>query len=330
MVDPKPFRPKAFPPPQFPPARPPLFSRTPPAIFPPIMGLFGLGLALRRAADAALLPVAVGDLVLGAVSLLWLFAVAAYLAKVVRRPAVVVEDLRVLPGRAGLAAMVLSLLLLAAALVPHAPGAARVLLIAGLAIHAGLALLNIRLLLSAPAGQREVTPVWHLTYVGFIIGGLAAVPLGMEALAKALLWGTIPVAALIWGISLAQLFRRIPPAPLRPLLAIHLAPASLFATVAALLWDFSTAVAFGVLAGLILLALLAAARWITQAGFSPLWGAFTFPLAAFASSLFTLGFDVTATIVLIGAVGLIPFVAFRVLQSWARGDLAAKTNAAQA
>ena len=44
--------------------------------------------------------------------------------------------------------------------------------------------------------------------------------------ASALLWATLPIAALIWGISLAQLIGRIPPAPLRPLLAIHLAPVS--------------------------------------------------------------------------------------------------------
>jgi tellurite resistance protein len=46
----------------------------------------------------------------------------------------------------------------------------------------------------------------------------------------------IPVATGVWAFSLWQLFTRIPPAPLRPLLAIHLAPASLFAIVGGRAW----------------------------------------------------------------------------------------------
>ena len=41
----KPQRPKAFPPPEFPPRKPKLFAKTPPAIFPVVLGLLGLGLA---------------------------------------------------------------------------------------------------------------------------------------------------------------------------------------------------------------------------------------------------------------------------------------------
>ena len=41
-------RPKAFPPPEFPPHRAKLFAKMPPAVFPVLLGLLGLGLALRR------------------------------------------------------------------------------------------------------------------------------------------------------------------------------------------------------------------------------------------------------------------------------------------
>ena len=44
-------RPPIFPPPQFPPLKLRAFQRMPPAVFPAIMGLFGLGLALRRGAE---------------------------------------------------------------------------------------------------------------------------------------------------------------------------------------------------------------------------------------------------------------------------------------
>ncbi|MDT8855694.1 tellurium resistance protein [Paracoccaceae bacterium Fryx2] len=323
-------RPPMFPPPEFPPRRLALFQRMPPAVFPSILGLSGLGLALRRGLEALDLPAAPAEALLGAVFLLWAFAVVGYAVKTARRPGVVAEDLRILPGRAGLASMTLGLLLLAAVLEPYAPGAARAALFLGLALHAGLAGLILRQILTAPQGGRDVTPVWHLSFVGFIIGGLAAFPLGLPGLGNALLWGTIPVAMAVWGISLVQLLRRIPPAPLRPLLAIHLAPASLFGTVAALAGLPVLAAGFAVLGATILLALLAAGRWITASGFSPLWGAFTFPLAAYAGSLFAQGFDLPGIVVLMAALALVPWVAIKVLKSWAKGELAVKTNAALA
>jgi tellurite resistance protein len=42
-------RPRAFPPPEFPPRKPKLFARTPPAVFPVLLGLEGLALALHDA-----------------------------------------------------------------------------------------------------------------------------------------------------------------------------------------------------------------------------------------------------------------------------------------
>ena len=75
------------------------------------------------------------------------------------------------------------------------------------------------------------------------------------------------------------------PAALRPLLAIHLAPASLMTVAAGMLDLPGLSLAFLALASLILALLLAAAGWILRAGFSPGWGAFTFPLAAYANAL---------------------------------------------
>lgn len=330
LAEPNPPRPARFPPPQFPLRRPAPFARMPPAVFPVLLGLLGLGLALRRGLGFLGLAPGLAEALLGAVVALWAFAACGYAVKLLRRPAVLAEDLRILPGRAGLAAAVLGLMLVAAALAPYAAGTAAALLAAALLLHAALAGLVLWLLFRAPPEQREVTPVWHLQFVGFIIGALAAVPLGADLVARVILFATLPVAAAIWAVSLWQLIRRIPPAPLRPLLAIHLAPASLFATVAASLGlDLLALAALG-LAALIFAALLAAGRWITAAGFSALWGAFTFPLAAFASALYANGFGATATVVLAAATAIIPPVALKILAAWAKGSLAAKTNAAEA
>lgn len=325
-------RPKAFPPPEFPPRKPKLFAKTPPAIFPVVLGLLGLGLALRKGLAVLGLPGGVIEAALGALLALWAFATLALLAKIARRPGVLAEDLRVLPGRAGMAASSMSAMLAAAVLVPYAPGLAFWLMVLALVAHALLAGLVIWGLWQAPAEQRVVNPSWHLSFAGFIVAGIPALALGQTGLAQGLLWVTLPVAALIWGISLAQLIARIPPAPLRPLLAIHLSPAALFCSVAAGLEQPLLAQSFAAFGAVILLALIVAARWVTQAGFSALWGSFTFPLAAFASAL--IGLDGIAgqagLVVLVIALGVIPAIAWAVIKLWPTGKLAAKTNAAEA
>lgn len=325
-------RPKAFPPPEFPPRKPKLFAKTPPAIFPVVLGLLGLGLALRKGLAVLGLPGGLVEAALGALLAFWAFATLALLAKIARRPRVLAEDLRVLPGRAGMAASSMSAMLAAAVLVPYAPGLAFGLMVLALVAHALLAGLVIWGLWHAPAEQRVVNPSWHLSFAGFIVAGVPALALGQTGLAQGLLWVTLPVAALIWGISLAQLIARIPPAPLRPLLAIHLSPAALFCSVAAGLEQPLLAQSFAAFGAVILLALIVAARWVTQAGFSALWGSFTFPLAAFASAL--IGLDGIAgqagLVVLVIALGVIPAIAWAVIKLWPTGKLAAKTNAAEA
>lgn len=315
--------------------KPGLWRSTPPAIFPPILGLFGLGLGWRAAAPAYGITPAIGDLILGAVALLYLFALVAYVAKPMRRAGVVVEDLRILPGRAGLAAASLSLMLLAASLASLAPDLARALALLAFGLHLGLAGLMIYVLRSGPPEGRVVTPVFHLSFVGFIIGGVAANALGAQDVARWLLWAMLLPACAIWAISLRQIVTRIPPAPLRPLLAIHLAPASLFAIVAHGAGLRGLAIGFTLLAALLFLALLAFARWLVESGFSALWGAFTFPLAAFATALVLVSdgqgvAGLMGAVVLVVATGIVPLIAYRVLKLWATGTLAAKTNAAQA
>ncbi|MCU0912585.1 MAG: tellurium resistance protein [Rhodobacteraceae bacterium] len=311
------------------PPRPGLFRQTPPAAFTPVFGLLGLGLAWRRAAFA--LPPGAAELLLGAVTLLYLSVVAAYLAKAARRPAVVAEDLRVLPGRSGLTAASLSVFLLAAVAVPYSAPLARTLLFGGLALHALLAVLYIRALLAAPPEQRRATPVWHLAFVGFILAPLSAVPLGYTALSTAILYATIPVAIFIWTLSAVQVARDSVPAPLRPFLAIHVAPAALFATVSASLGLPQMAGAFCLLMLAILALLIGLARWVTAAGFSPLWGAFTFPAAAACSACLAQGeepFRSLGAALLIGATLMIPTIAWKIMQLWAEGKLGPKTNAA--
>ena len=327
-------KPRHFPPP--PPLverTPGLWRRTPPAIFPPILGLFGLGLAWRTLAmQPGLAPAQpIGEAILGAVALLYAFALVAWLSKPLRRPGVIVEEIAVLPGRAGLAAMVLSLMLAGAALRPYAPGVALGLVAVALAALAGLGALIGWKLLTGPAEGRAVTPVFHLTYVGYILAPLTLVPLGYASVASGLFWATMAIAVLIWGASLWQIATRVPPAPLRPLLAIHVAPASLFATVGTLLGHPSLAAGFAILALVLIVVLAIKANWLLGTGFSPFWGALTFPLAAAATaSILALGqpgLYIGAVLVIVAS-ALNSWIAVKVLTLWAKGALGARTNAA--
>lgn len=325
-------RPKIYPPPEFPPRKPKLFAKTPPAVFSVVLGLLGLGLALRKAAGILGLPGGLVEAALGAVLGFWLFATVALLSKIARRPAVLLEDLKVLPGRAGMAACSMSAMLAAAVLVPYAPGIAYAVMVAALLAHGLLAGLVIWQLARAPKEQRVVTPVWHLSFVGGIVAAIPALALGRVELAQALLWGAMPLAGLIWGASLAQMIGRIPPAPLRPLLAVHLAPAALFSSVAAGLGQGILAQSFAGFGAVLFLALLAGLRWVTAAGFSALWGSFTFPLVAYAAALIGLGgqAEQIGLGLLAAAVPVVIGIAWKVVALWPTGKLAAKTNAAEA
>ena len=317
------------------PAKTAFWRRTPPAVFPPIMGLLGLGLAWRRAAEELAVSPAIADLVLGAATTIFLFLFAAHMAKFLARPETVIEDLRVLPGRTGLAAASLCVLLLAAVAVPYSERLAVFLLTTGLLWHIVLAALMVRGFFAAPREQRKATPAWHLSFVGFIVAPLASAPLGMVGLTNAIFVATLVISGTIYAISAAQLWQRSPPAPLRPLLAIHLAPLSLLGTACVVLGHITLALIFAGLASLMFAALLARVRYLVAAGFSPLWGAFTFPLAAYAGLLLALAdygvvFRFTGGAALVAASLIIPPIALQVLRQWARGTLAAATNAAVA
>jgi tellurite resistance protein len=325
-------RPKRYPPPEFPPRRTAAFARTPPAIFPPILGLLGLAIALRLALAQLVLPPGGADLLAGVAVALWLFSAVAYGVKVLRRPAVVAEDLRVLPGRSGLAALSMGGMAAATLVAPHAPGLAQGLIVLALALHGLLAVLLLRLLAGLPPDARQVNPTLHLSLVGFIVAGPAAVAVGWAGLAAVLFWATLPVAVAIWGSSAAGFLRAVPPPPLRPLLAIHVAPAALLATVGGLLGMVALPTGLA-LAGLALaVALAAGGRWLLAAGVTPMWGALTFPLAALAVALVGRGgvWQPVGIGLVAVALAVIPAILWWVLRRWPGGRLAAVTNAAEA
>lgn len=312
-----------------------LFRRVPPAIFPPLLGLAGLSLAWLEAVRVFVVARAPAEMLGGAVVALTLFALVAYGVKLVRRPRVLADELAILPGRAGMAAGALSLYLAAALVGLQAPAFGRGLLVAALALHVALLAVLLAVLRAAPAEQQRVTPVWHLAFAGFIVAAHAALILGWPGLAAALFWPMLAASLAIWALSARQVMRERVPAPLRPMLAIHLAPVALFGTVLTGLGQVGAGLVFGVVALAILAAGVVRARWLLASGPSPLWGAFTFPVAASAGLWVALhaaiGSKLTATVAIATltlATLVVPPVAAMIWRDWFTGRLPVKTNAA--
>lgn len=310
------------------------WRRTPPALFPSLMGFMGLGLAWRAASQFAPLgasPVA-SYAILVLASVMLFFVLASYLSKVSLRPRVILEDMASIPGRAGVSALTLSILLFAAAIVPLSSLVATAALVVGLLGHVLIAVLALAVMVRTPQGL-VVSPAWHLSFVGFIVAALSAVPLGFAVLGQVILGATVLSSALVYGISLFQLSQTETPPPLRPMLAIHLAPLSLFATVASLSGRGLLALVFATLAMGLAGVLISRVGYLIKAGFSPLWGAFTFPIAALSTALFSLSSQVPllgwfALLPLALATVITPVIVLRVLRMWSSGVLAAKTGAA--
>lgn len=313
---------------------PGLWRRVPPVVFAPVLGALGLVLAWRGGAVLFALDTGLIEAAAGALVALTLFAVLTYTVKLGRRPGVLYDELIILPGRAGVGAGVLVLYLLAGVLVAYAPGVARAVLLAAMLAHVTVLAVLATVFRDGPPERRQVTPVWHLNWAGFLVAAMVALLLGWRGLATVLLWPSLAVALVIWATSARQFAAAVPPPPLRPFLAIHAAPFALTATVLAGLGQVALATVFGIAGLLLVLALAASGRWLLASGFSPMWGALTFPLSATAGAWIALalagvpGARIVAGMLLVAATLVIPPILFLILRDWARGRLAVKTNAA--
>ncbi len=310
--------------------------RMPPAVFPPLLGFLGLGLVWRNVPGAPGLLRDLAEALLGMGAGVFGVALALYAVKVALRPGVLAEEIATLPGRSGLAAMAMAVMLVAAAIAPYARGAAPWLLALGLGMHGALAAACGWRLVTGPAEARRISPADHLVFVGGIAGVVPAIALGLDWLTALLMWTGLASSGAIYALSLRQLWRHPVPPPLRPLLAIHLSPVSLAGTAAVILGHDGLALGLGLAALALGALLLARLPWLCATGFSPFWGAFTFPMVAFASFMLLMGEDGSAVLrgagiaALVLASATVPVVLARVLRLWLRGSLAVASNAATA
>ena len=314
--------------------RQPLWRSTPPAIFPVILGLTGLSLAWRGLGGAFGFSTAIGDLLLGISAALLAFFALSYLAKLIARRGVLMEDLKSPPGRAGLSAISMSLIVLAAGLLPYGE-IARYVWWFGVLLHVVIVTFVVKAMSKAPPEGRSVTPFQLLPFVGLSTAPIAGVTLGYGLLSQALTYISLAAFVVILVLLVGKFIRTRPPAPLRPPYAIIVAPLSLFGMAFGQFGPEIAFTGFYFLVWALVVLLLIFAAWITKAGFTPMWGSFTFPAATFTNiNLMAMGkgFGVVATTGAIAggliATALIFYIAYRSFKMWAKRELAQKTGSA--
>ncbi len=316
--------------------RQPLWRSTPPAIFPVILGLVGLSLAWRGLGISFELTAGFGDILLGVTTAILAFFALSYLAKLVARPAVLMDDLKSPPGRAGLSAVSMSFIVLAAGLLPYGE-IARYVWWFGILLHAVIATFVVKSMAKSPPEGRSVTPFQLLPFVGLVTAPLAGVALGYGLLSQILTYISLLAFAVILFQLAAKFIRTRPPEPLRPTYAIILAPLSLFGMAFGQFGPEIGFTVFYIAVWAYAIALLVFAKWLTKAGFTPMWGSFTFPLATFTNiniMAMAKGYGLVATAGAIAggliSTALIFFISHKALKMWAKRDLAKKTGAAVA
>ena len=297
-------------------------SRFPVALFPILLGLMGMGLALRRGVALGL-PVELAELWLGMASALLLVSSIFYAVKLAMKPKAIFEDLTPPPARAAASAAGMAWMLWGAALAPTMPGLAPAVWGAGVLIHWAAMGVGAKMLLNPDTPQPVWVPGLYLVFVGQIVAPYGGVALGYETLSLVLFLSAIAAwLVLKWRLFLRNLtFPEGAPYPFRPGHAIHVAPPAVGAGAAlAFGASWSEPATLGLTAVALLMAALLARRipWMIAGGWSPAWGAFTFPSAAMAGALTAcatiLGGDPVLSAIALAALAAAAAVVLRV--SW--------------
>ncbi|MBJ2153283.1 hypothetical protein [Paracoccus sp. IB05] len=333
--DPAGFRPKRFPAPEFPPRQTRLFARTPPVIFTALAGLMSVPLVLREVLIATDLPVAAADMAAGILLAFWLFCTFALTVRIVQLPSVITDDFRVIVSRNGLFSAMISGMIAGQLIRPLWPAISLGLTLVALVAHLGLALVFFTL---AWRNRREARPhswAWQDPGMQLICAGpLVAVPAligqGWTGAALGLSALCLVPASLALLAGLVALLREQTPAPLRPMLVLHLAPVALCAIVALDFGQETLAAVLGLTALLMLFVMVAAVGWLSRAGFTPIWGSAIWPIVLVADSLAQGGATGTSAAVLLAVSVFAAVVCWRIFRLWPKGRLADMTNTGEA
>ncbi|WP_069299972.1 hypothetical protein [Neptunicoccus sediminis] len=313
------------------------WRRTPPALFPSLLGLFGLSLAWRAAAGVWDVPEAVGAWIGLGATLVLLVTLSSYVAKLCIRPGVLWDDLMIDPARGSVSAGSMCAMAMAAFLLPYTSLGAFLVWWMAIGLHLIYFICVVLILLRHHNTLAQVTPVFLLPAAGILVATLAGPELGYVGFSRAVLVLSIPVWAVVLGLSLWNGINIKAQKHHRSGYAVFLVPPALAALGVHELQGAPWFVLLWVLTSVTGLALLPVLRWMLRGGWSPDWGNFCFPLAAFAAvQLLAVeaGLGWIATGLAVASLGaaslLIPYILLRTYRDWFAGRLAEATKAAVA
>ena len=314
---------------------PEFWRRTPPALFPCLLGFIGLGLAWRRAAEVWPVSPWIGEGFLLVSCLLFMATGTSYHMKLSLRPSVIFEDLKVGPARGAVSAGSMCLMLYAAAMTPYLFELAQLFWWAAVLQHAGYMVCVTLALAKSDTQLSDVNPSIILPYVGYILAAVGGPALGYGTLSGFFLMATIPGCIFIIVLSLVNLKRYGVNKSLRSSYFIILAPLSIYGIGAFNIWPVESYTIFWIIALVCGICMVPFLRWFYAGGWTPAWGAFTFPLSAFAGVMLTgvqSGFGVVAEVGSVLSLGLatlvVPYVVWKTYRFWMIGKLAQATGAA--
>ena len=268
----------------------PRISYFPISLFASVMGVGGLAVAWRRAADVFSVSVAIGQTLAWVAAAFFAVVFLAYAAKLARAPRAVLEEVSHPVKMAFVPTTSIALLVLAAALLPEHPRLAEPLWWTGAVAQGILTLLVVRAWIGSPKMRTEhIHPGWFIPPVGNIVVPLAGVAFAPSEVT----WFFFGVGIVYWiallPLVLGRLIAAEPlPPRLLPTLAVLISPPA----VGAIAWvklggawgdPVSTILlAVAVFQGILLLAQIPELR---KAPMGPSNWAYTFPLAALTAAL---------------------------------------------
>jgi tellurite resistance protein len=253
------------------------------------MGICGLGLSWRVAAQVLGAPHAIGEALIALAAALFVVLGTIYVLKLFNAPDAVAAEFRNPTTSSQFGSLTIALLLLAVGILPYAPRSALAIWSAG---AAGQCLLFLTLLdrwISEPTELGNATPSWLIPIVGNVTATFAGVPLGFPEIS----WFLFAVGLVFWLTFLPLLLNRLifhhEPLPGRsaPTLALLVASPA----VICLAWLQLTGrvdETYRIILFVALFFVLLVLRLWRLAAHSPIsvtWWTYTFPSAALATAV---------------------------------------------
>lgn len=204
----------------------PKLKHFPVPFFAVVMGIMGLTLALHAGAEAYPVLAGASQVIMWAGIVIFTVIAVFYIAKYLKYPEAVQAEWNHPVRLAFFPAISISMLLMATALLAHAPEAARGLWVIGAALQGVLTVAVISGWISHRSFEvGQLTPAWFIPAVGNVVAPIAGARLGYIEIS----WLFFSTGVIFWVILLTLVFNRLIfhnpiPGKLYPTLVILIAP----------------------------------------------------------------------------------------------------------